>query len=396
MKTQLDNGKLTIYLEGRIDSNSAPQVERELLTAVDGASGIEPILDAEKLEYISSAGLRVLMKMRKLYKRPLQVVNVSPEVYDIFEVTGFSEILNVRKKLREVSVEGCELLGEGANGKVLRFTADEMIKVFRPGITLDVIEQEREASRKAFLLGVPCAIPFDTVRCGESYGTIYELLKAATVTERIRENPDTLPRYAEASAQMLREMHQIEIPAGQMQKASRLLHSAVDAVASDFTPEEIARMHRLYDAIPEMRRFVHNDYHAKNVMESRGELILIDLGDAGAGNPMIDLIHCYMVYKLIGSGKREQAPDEMGFIGMTYREMDRFWKIFLPAYCGSETEAERLNRILAPYALLMYLTVSMGHPRLPAQYHAAYADKVREQVFPHAEEMLKSMGGART
>ena len=396
MKTQLDNGKLTIYLEGRIDSNSAPQAERELLAAVDGASGMEPVLDAENLEYISSAGLRVLMKLRKLYKRPLRVVNVSPEVYDIFEVTGFSELLNVQKKLREVSVEGCELLGEGANGRVLRFTADEMIKVFRSGVTLEVIEQEREASRKAFLLGVPCAIPFDTVRCGESYGTIYELLKAATVTERIRENPDMLPHYAEATAKLLREMHQIEVPFGQMQKASRILHSAVDTVASDFTPEETAKMHRLYDAIPEMRRFVHNDYHTKNVMESRGELILIDLGDAGAGNPVIDLIHCYMVYKLIGSGKREQAPDEMGFIGMTYREMEQFWDIFLPAYCGSEAEARRLNRILAPYALLMYLTVSMSHPLLPAQYHAAYADKVRERVLPHAEEMLNGISGVRT
>lgn len=300
-------------------------------------------------------------------------------------------MLDVHKKLREVSVEGCALLGEGANGKVYRFTEDEMIKVFRPGITLDAIEQEREASRKAFLLGVPCAIAFDTVRCGESYGTIYEMLKAATLTERIRENPDTLPRYAEASAKILRQLHETEVPEGQMPKASRLLHNTIDAVAADFTPEETALMHRLYDAIPEMNRFIHNDYHAKNIMESNGELLLIDLGDAGAGNPAIDLIHCLMIYKLIGGGLAQHAPDEMSFIGLTYGENERFWDVFLTTYCGSGAEAERLNRILAPYAQMMYLTVAMSHPRLPAQYHAAYAEQIRQQVLSRAEEMLNGI-----
>ena len=395
MRTQMDNNKLTIYLDGRIDSNNAGQAEQEILAAVDAAPGCSVELDAENLEYISSAGLRVLMKLRKQVKTALPVLNVSPEVYDIFEVTGFSELLEVHKKLREVSVEGCALLGEGANGKVYRFTEDEMIKVFRPGVTLDAIEQEREASRKAFLLGVPCAIAFDTVRCGESYGTIYELLKAAPLTERIRKDPDKLPHYAEASARLLHEMHQIEVPDGQMQQASMLPHAAVDAVAPDFSPEEIAQMHRLYDAIPEMRRFIHNDYHAKNVMESDGELILIDLGDAGAGNPLIDLIHCYMVYMLIGGGLERHAPDEMSFIGLTYGEMKQFWDIFLPTYCGSEAEAQRLNRILAPYAQLMYLTTSMSHPMLPAQYHAAYAQQVREKVFPHEEEMRGSIAEIR-
>ena len=55
------------------------------------------------------------------------MLNVTPEVYDIFEVTGFSELLEIHKKLREVSVEGCVLLGEGGNGKVYRFTTDEML-----------------------------------------------------------------------------------------------------------------------------------------------------------------------------------------------------------------------------------------------------------------------------
>ena len=390
MKTQLENDTLTLYLDGRIDSNNAPAVEEEFQTAVESAPEATVVLDAEKLEYISSAGLRVLMKLKKRKKGPLPMVNVSPEVYDILEVTGFTQLLKVQKKLREVSVEGCALLGEGANGKVYRFTPDEMIKVFRPGITLEEIEQEREASRKAFLLGVPCAIPFDTVRCGESYGTIYELLKAKTLTERIRDNPEDLPRYAESSARILKQLHEIQVPEGQMPAADCLLHHTLDAVAGDFTPQEVEQMHRLYRAIPAQNYFVHNDYHAKNVMESGGELILIDLGDAGAGNPLIDMIHCYMVYNLIGESQRKDDKNTISFIGLTYGEMDRFWEIFSNTYWGSEGEARRMDKVMEPFARLMYFTTSMSHPILPKEYHAVYADKVRSLVLPRAGEMLSA------
>lgn len=389
MKNRLENGTIRIFLEGRIDGGNAGEFEREMFAALDAAPDAAPVLDAENLIYISSAGLRALMKLRKRVNRPVPIHNVSPDVYDILQVTGFSELLEVHKKLREISVDGCPLLGEGANGKVYRLTEDEMIKVFRPGITLDGIEMEREASRKAFLLGVPCAIPFDTVRCGESYGTVYELLKAATLVERIRENPDTLSHYAEASAQLLRQLHDIELPEGQMSPASQVFHRAIDAVTKNFTPEETALLHQVYDAVPPGNRFIHNDFHAKNIMEANGELILIDLGDAGYGNPLIDLIHCKLVYNFMGTGT-QHAPDDMTFIGLTYAETERFWNIFLRSYCGDAGEAERLNRIMTPFAMMMYFVTAMGHSMLPDQYRSVYANKVRELVFPHKDEMLSA------
>ena len=157
MKTTLNNNTLTLYLDKRIDSVNAAELDREMAAAVEVAADADVVLDAGELEYISSAGLRILMKLRKRLNKPLPVVNVSPEVYDIFEVTGFTELLDVRKRLRQVSIEGCQELGSGANGTVYRLTRDEMIKVFGPGYTLTEIEHEREASRKAFLLGVGVA-----------------------------------------------------------------------------------------------------------------------------------------------------------------------------------------------------------------------------------------------
>ena len=71
------------------------------------------------MEYISSAGLRVLLKLTKIVG-DVTVNNVSGEVYEIFDVTSFTEILNVKKAMRKVSVKGLEKIGEGGNGIVYR------------------------------------------------------------------------------------------------------------------------------------------------------------------------------------------------------------------------------------------------------------------------------------
>ena len=91
MKTMIENGSLTLCLEGRIDSNNAQAVEDEIFAAVNANPGAAVTLDADRLEYISSAGLRVLMKLRKKAGKALPVLNVSPEIFEIFEVTGFTE-----------------------------------------------------------------------------------------------------------------------------------------------------------------------------------------------------------------------------------------------------------------------------------------------------------------
>lgn len=124
-----------------------------------------------------------------------------------------------------------------------------------------------------------------------------------------------------------------------------------------------------------------------------GELMLIDLGDAGTGNPLIDLIHCCFIYQMMGSRTKEHTDDEMSFIGLTYGELKEFWRIFLETYCGSAEKAEVVNEKLLPFATMQYLTASMAHPRLPKEYHPVYADKVREQVLSRYDELLGSLAG---
>lgn len=98
LKTKQDNGTLTYYLIGRVDTKVAPEFERDALAALETAPTADVVLDAADFEYTSSAGLRVLLKLRKLAKGAFSMINVSPEVYEILEMTGFAMLLNAEKK----------------------------------------------------------------------------------------------------------------------------------------------------------------------------------------------------------------------------------------------------------------------------------------------------------
>ena len=95
IEKKLDGKTLTVTLEGRLDTTTAPQLEAELKAALDGADSL--ILDFEKLEYISSAGLRVLLSAQKIMSKKggMKILHVSDVIMEIFEVTGFIDILKI-------------------------------------------------------------------------------------------------------------------------------------------------------------------------------------------------------------------------------------------------------------------------------------------------------------
>ena len=90
-----EGSKLTIVIEGRLDTNSSPKLEAELRQSVSGVT--EFVFDFSGVEYISSAGLRVLLAAQKVMNRQgsMRLVGVSAEVMEVFEITGFADILTI-------------------------------------------------------------------------------------------------------------------------------------------------------------------------------------------------------------------------------------------------------------------------------------------------------------
>ena len=87
--------KLTVSIEGRLDTNTTPQAEKELMESIENVK--ELILDFKSLDYISSAGLRLLLMLQKKMsvQGSMKIINANDLVKEIFEVTGFSDILTI-------------------------------------------------------------------------------------------------------------------------------------------------------------------------------------------------------------------------------------------------------------------------------------------------------------
>ncbi len=95
INTQKENGKINVALEGRLDTTTSPQLDSELKSVLEGTTDL--VLDFEKLEYISSAGLRVILTAQKTMNKQgkMLIKNVNDTIMEVFEVTGFADILTI-------------------------------------------------------------------------------------------------------------------------------------------------------------------------------------------------------------------------------------------------------------------------------------------------------------
>lgn len=317
-----------VKLQGSVDSSNAHQFEEELLAAISGQT---LTLDAEDLAYISSAGLRVLLKAKKTLGGELVMINVNPEVFEILDMTGFAQILTVHKAIRKVSVEGLKVIGSGQTASVYRMDADTIVKVFRPGIDFGMVQNEIAKAKVAFMHGIPTAISYDVVKVGESYGVVYELLNAKDLADCMKDDPDHMEDYIRMFADVIREMHTTEVTAEQFISSRATTLGALPYMKGRIlNDEEYEKVKAIFENVPERRTFIHGDCHAGNVMLQGKELMFIDLSCAGCGHPIFDLMSMYLT-----------AACHQGvlFSNYTKEEAYHIWKVFLGAYLQTEDEA---------------------------------------------------------
>ena len=329
-----DLNDVTVALTGRIDSGNASQMEQDILGQLAGKSG-SVTLDAAELQYISSAGLRVILRLKKTYP-DLRIVNTSPEVYDIFEMTGFTEMMTVEKAYRVVSVEGCEVIGEGANGKVYRIDKDNVVKTYKNADALAEIQHEREVARLALVLGIPTAISYDVVRVGDSYGSVFELLNSRSFSKILANEPDRFDWCVHEYVKMLKTIHAVHVPQGKLPPAKKKVMDAISRI-KDTLPDGLGdKLFSMADAIPECDTMIHGDYHTKNIVLTGDEVLVIDMDTLSVGHPIFDLVPMYNAY----CGYSEYDPSIiLGFQGYDSHVARRFWHDSLAAYLNTTDES---------------------------------------------------------
>ena len=126
---RIDKDILYIAVSGRIDASNAALAEEKIFSIKNGNPEKHTVIDADGLEYISSAGLRVVLRLRKEEPK-LAIINVAPDVYEVFDMTGFTDMVTVEKAYQRMSVEGCEFIAKGANGAVYRYDSETILKTY--------------------------------------------------------------------------------------------------------------------------------------------------------------------------------------------------------------------------------------------------------------------------
>lgn len=331
---RVDKDILYIALSGRVDASNAPAVEEEISRIKSENEGKHTVIDADNLEYISSAGLRIILKLRKEEPK-LAIINVAPEVYDIFDMTGFTDMVTVEKAYRRMSVDGCEFIAKGANGAVYRYDAETIVKTYYNKDALPEIQQERENARKAFVLGVNTAIPYGIVRVGDGYGTVTELLNATSVSKLIKLNPDDLTQAVAYYVDTIKHIHSIEVEKGELPDFKEWVLSWADFLNDYLPADKSKKLYDLINALPESKYMMHGDYHTNNIMVQNGETLLIDMDTLSVGCPVLEFGSMYNAFVGFSEINHENVKD---FMGYDFETAGRFWRMSLARYLETDDE----------------------------------------------------------
>lgn len=352
-----ENGNIRINLSGRVDSSNAPAIEKEIWEEVNFKECSSIVVDAEELVMISSAGLRIMLKMRKLCPN-LSIIGTNTDVYDVFEMTGFTEMMKVEKAYRKLSVEGCEILGEGSNGIVYRYDPEIVVKAYRNADALAEIERERQLARRALVLGIPTAIPFDIVKVGNTYGSVFELLNAKSFSKLISEAPERIDEYIELFVDLLKKIHSTQVDTDELEDMKKVAVGWAEYLGGYLPEDQSRKLVSLVKAVPEKHYMIHGDYHTNNVEMQNGEVLLIDMDTLSFGHPIFELASMFLGF--VGFGELDHSVT-MNFMKLPYETTTYIWRKSLELYLGT-TDDEVINTIedkakIIGYTRLMRRTI---------------------------------------
>lgn len=296
--------------------------------------------------------------------------------------------------MKEIDVSNCEIIGRGGQGTICRLDEETIVKLYTPGYSLEAIEKERAAARTALKLGIPTAFSFGTVKCGDSYGVIFEMMNSGTLAHAMRTQPEKLPVYVKMYHDLFHELHAIHDPDGLYPKLKPSLHTQADRLSRWLSAEEIAAVHELVDAVRDADTIIHGDFHPGNLMLHNDELLIIDVPDLKSGSPLYDL---YTVFRDMISAP-QSAPHMCEISqGMPAELCTRVGQMFFSMYYQSQ-DPQVIGRNLQGLGLVyaFFLTLFLGEEELHPETEKAAPSIVerafRGAVLPNAQALKMLLG----
>ena len=332
MNHNLTNDVLTIFLEGELNSTNAEAVGEEIDKIVSSSTFKSLVLDFDKVSYISSAGLRVVLKLKQQFN-DMSVINASLEVYDVFQMTGFTSMMSIQKALRKIDISDAEVIGDGFFSTVYRLNKDTIVKVFNRTSDPNQIERELKLAKEAFVLGVPTAISFDVVKVGDKLGVCFEMLDCMSLKTAFLTQKGRYKEYLTKYAELLKKINTTECFNPAIPDIKKNTLEKVEFIKSSLEDKYYKKAKALVEAIPERKTFVHGDCHFKNIMVQGEDLLLIDMDTLSVGHPIFELAAIYAPYCAFNE---DDPGNTEKFFGISNEDAKALYNGLLDIYFGKD------------------------------------------------------------
>ena len=333
MKNVLENNTLTLFLQGELNSYNADGVEKEMNAVIEGKSFNNLVLNFGEIHYISSAGLRIILKLKQKYQN-VSIEEASLEVFDILQMTGFTNIMEVKKALKRVYLSGAEVIGDGFFSTVYRIDKDTIIKVFNRTSDPEQIERELRLAKEAFVLGIPTAISFDIVKVDDGkLGVRFEMLDCMSLKNVVVAYPERVKEYVVKYAELLKKINTTECFNPVIPDIKKFYLEKVDVIKPVLEEKYYLKAKELIESIEDRKTFVHGDCHFKNIMVQQDELLLIDMDTLSVGHPIFELAALYCPYCAFDEDDRGNTER---FFGIKNEDAVRLYNALIDRYFGKD------------------------------------------------------------
>ncbi len=381
MKSQIEGDNIVLYLQGKLYGENYEAVGNEIMEVLDG-SDLLPLFDMSDLEYISSAGIRILMKVLKREKKKISIRECSDDIYSILETTGLTELFDISRKMRNISVDGCEIIGKGFYGTVYRIDEDTIVKVYDSPDSLDMIKNEKEMAKLAFINGIPTAISFDIVKVGKSFGSVFELLNAKSFNDIIIEDESRVDEIVNKYVDFLKVIHETKIDDPRLCSAKKRFIKFMNRMENVLGTNRIEKLDELVGSIPESNCIVHGDIQMKNVMLMDSEPMLIDMDTLAVGNLIFDFAPLYVTYNLF---EEDEPGNSQRFLGISHEMEKHIWDSVIRKYF--DTDDEKLKEIENKIRLVA-LVLFLRFCEVPGQPKDELGERRLKHTLEHIDELI--------
>lgn len=334
MRNSLIENKCTLFFEGELNSFNSENIYKDIQDTIKDIKFESLILDFENLSYISSAGLRIVLRLKQTYDDCI-ITNASLEVYDVLSMTGFTNIMTVKKALKRIYVDGAQIVGDGFFSTVYRINKDTIIKVFNRVSDPDQIERELKLAKQAFILGIPTAISFDIVKVDNKLGVRFEMLDCDSLKNVFLNNPDKVEEYIDKYFSLLKKINTTECDDETIPSAKAQYLNKLEIFKEHVDEAHYLKAKKLVESIPDRNTFVHGDCHFKNIMVQQNELLLIDMDTLSRGNPIFELSGIRSAYI---SFEEDDPGNNERFLGVPKSLCEKIYYGVLERYFGKKDE----------------------------------------------------------